>query len=201
MQTADTLGQGNVQVGLEYSEQANFSRDTLTLYPMFGTSVRVGVFDWLDVGIRVGPSGGELQPKVRFTPRGSPLILSVAPSFAVSILDTNGITLRFYNVAVPVLFGVPIAGGHELVLSARFNDTVAYESAGSARGLINLMTASLSVGFAARVWRLLLMPEIALGAPLWTLSERYDVEGGATFGAGRLTAQLNFTVMYGGVKE
>ena len=201
MQSADTLGQGKMQVALEVSEQASVSRDTLTVYPMFGTAVRIGVFDWLDVGIRVGPSGGELQPKYRFTKRGSPLIISVAPSFGVSILDTNGITLRFYNIGVPVLFGIPIEGGHQLVLSARFNDTIAYESAGSARGLLNLMTGSLSAGFAARVWRFLIMPELAVGLPLWTTSDRYDVEGGVTFGAGRATVQLNMTVMWGGVRE
>ena len=201
MQSADTLGQGKMQVALELSEQANVSRDTLTLYPMFGTAVRVGLFDWLDIGVRVGPSGGEFQPKYRFTPRGSPLIISVAPSFGVSILDTNGITLRFYNIGVPLLFGIPFAGGHELVLSARFNDQIAYESAGSARGLLNLMTGSLSAGFAARIWRMKVMPEVAVGVPLWTLSDRYDVEGGTTFGAGRITVQLNLTVMWGGVKE
>lgn len=201
MQSADTLGQGKMQLSLEYSEQASVSRDTLTLYPMFGTSVRVGVFDWLDIGIRLGPTGGELQPKYRFTPGGSPLIISVAPAFGVSILDTNGITLRFYNIGVPLLFGVPIEGGHELVLCARFNDTVAYESAGSARGLLNLMTGSLSAGFAARVWKMKLMPEVAVALPLWTLSDRYDVEGGATFGAGRITVQVNLTVMFGGVRE
>lgn len=201
MQTADTLGQGKMQVGIELSEQASFSRDTLTVYPLFGTSVRIGVFDWLDMGIRVGPTGGELQPKYRFTPRGSPLTISIAPSFGVAILDTNGITLRFYNIGVPVFFGVPVAGGHELVFSARFNDTIAYESAGSARGLLNLMTGSISAGFAARVWRLLIMPELAVGAPLWTTSERYDVEGGAVFGAGRMTVQLNLAVLWGGVKE
>lgn len=201
MQSADTLGQGKMQVAVELSEQASVSRDTLTIYPMAGSTVRIGVFDRLDVGIRIGPSGGELQEKFRFTPRGSALIVSIAPAFGVSILDTNGITLRFYNIAVPILFGIPFAGGHELVLSARFNDTIAYESAGSARGLLNLMTGSLSAGFAARVWRLLIMPEVAVGTPLWTTSERYDVEGGAVFGIGRTTLQLNLTVMWGGVKE
>lgn len=200
MQTADTLGQGKMQVGLEYSEQASFSRDTLTLYPMVGTSVRVGVWDWLDAGLRVGPSGAEVQPKVRFTKKGSPLIISVAPSFGVTLLDTNGLELRFYNLGIPVLFGVPVSGGHQWVFSARFNDTIAYESAGSARGLLHLMTASVSAGFAVRVWKMMIMPELAVGTPLWTVSERTDVEGGVDFGAGRTTVQLNLAVMFGGTK-
>lgn len=202
MQTADTLGPGKLQVGLEVSQQAQVSRDTLTSYPMAGLSVRIGVLDWLDVGGRLGPSGGELQPKVRLTPKRLPFIVSAAPSFGLSLLDTNGIVLRFYNLALPLILGIPLEGGHQWVFTARFNDTIAYESAGSAKGLIHLTFGSVSAGFAARVWRFLVLPELAVAAPLWTHSERTDLDtAGLAFGQGRLQVQLNLTILYGGVKE
>lgn len=202
MQTADTLGPGKLQVGLEASQQASVGRDTLTSYPMAGLSVRIGVLDWLDVGARFGPSGGELQPKVRLTPKRWPFIVSAAPSAALSLLDTNGIVLRFYNLAVPLIVGVPLEGGHQWVFTARFNDLIAYESAGSAKGLIHLTYGSVSAGFAARVWRFLVLPELAVATPLWTHAERTDLDAaGTTFGQGRLQLQLNFTMLYGGVEE
>ncbi len=198
LQRPNTVGAGKGELALEVSEQALFNRDTVQAYPMAGVAGRYGVTDQLDLGGRVGPSGFELQAKVMLDAHDSPYPLSLAPSAGMTVLDTGGVALRFYNFALPVLLGVPLPRGHQLVLSPRLADALSDISAGSAHGLINVLSVGLSVGVALHVWQLWLIPELGVQAPLLSSADRSDVSGGTTFGGARATAQGNFTVVWGG---
>ncbi len=198
LQRPNTVGAGNGELALELSEQALFNRDTVQAFPMAGIAGRYGVTDSLDLGGRLGPSGFELQAKGLLDGPEARYPVSLAPSAGVSVLDTGGVALRFYNFALPLLVGVPLPRGHQLVVAPRVADSVSFIGAGSAHGLINVLAAGVSVGVALHVWRLWLIPELGVQTPLLTSADRTDVSGGSAVGGARSTAQGNFTVVWGG---
>ena len=154
--------------------------------------------DSLDLGGRIGPSGFELQAKFLLDDPKSRYPISLAPSAGLTVLDTGGIALRFYNFALPVLIGIPLPKGHQVVIAPRLSDALSQISAGSAGGLINVVSAGCSVGVAFHVWHLWLLPELGIQAPVLSTAQRSDVSGGSTFGGARATAQGSFTVIWGG---
>ncbi len=198
LQRPNTCGAGNGELALELADQVQFNQDTFTSYPMVGLAGRYGVTDRLDVGGRIGPSGFELQAKVMLDEPQSRFPVSLAPSAGISVLDTGGVALRFYNFALPLLIGIPLPRGHQVVLAPRLADSISYISAGSAGGLINTLSAGGSVGVAFHVWRLWLLPEVGVQGPVATTAIRSDVSGGTAVGGARATAQGSFTVIWGG---
>lgn len=122
MQTARTLGAGNVEAGVEGGGALPSLGGSEGLYALpIGSLVgRVGVHDRIDVGARVGYAGVAAQTKLLLTnPADSTgFRLAIVPELAVSALGSN----FFVDVNLAVLTGVPI-GDHELTLGLLSNTT------------------------------------------------------------------------------
>lgn len=169
VQTADTLGPGRLQVGLEpgVAGVAQQGPPSLVLAPAADVAVRYGVFERLDVGGRFGQSGLELQAKVMVTPAAWPVAVSLAPQLAgqLRFASTLAVTGQILNVGLPLLIGVRL-GPHQLVLGPRlhlFSTLPADAQEGGSR----LLAAGGSLGVALRVSRAVaVMPEVALLVPI-----------------------------------
>ncbi len=79
VQRAETLGKGHFQIALEGGGLASLDRSP-TLQPTVDVAGRYGVHDRIDLGVRIGSTGLELQSKFLLNePSGSTLV-SLAPA-------------------------------------------------------------------------------------------------------------------------
>jgi hypothetical protein len=198
LQPAQVSGRGKGQVGLEMSQQATWNRGAFVSYPMVGVSGRYGVSDRVDLGGRVGPTGLEAQVKVQLSAPTSPgVIFSLAPSVGFAATEANEVKLRYLNIALPLLIGVPLPRGHQLLLSPRVFNTLYNLEGGSISGTLNTVSLGASVGVAFRVWKLWLIPEFGVAHPMLVTTVNSSGTGG-TFAIGAATTfQLNFSVLWG----
>lgn len=176
VQTADTLGAGRLQVGLEPGVTGVIQTSTgVTLAPAADVAVRYGAAERLDVGARLGQSGLELQLKVMLTPPGTRVAVSVAPHLAGQLrfapngspdatpgVDVAGLLV---NGGLPLLVGVRL-GPHQLVVGPRLHVLASVPSTATEPGA-RRFAAGGSVGVSLRVSRAVaVMPEVALLVPL-----------------------------------
>ncbi len=198
LQPAHVSGKGKGQLGLELSQQANWNRGSFVSYPMVGVAGRYGVSDRVDLGGRIGPTGLEAQVKVQLSAPGSTgVIFSLAPSVGVAATDAQDVKLRYLNIALPLLIGVPLPRGHQLILCPRVFDTLYNLDSGSLYGTLNTLFLGASIGVGLRVWKLWLIPEFGVAHPMLVSTLRSGGPGG-TFAIGATTTfQLNFSVLWG----
>lgn len=171
LQTADTVGAGRLQVGVEPGVTALLPRTSSelpSLTPQFDVSVRYGAAERLDLGVRAGQSGLGLETKVMLTPREWPLLVSVAPALSAK-LEPSGEPLSIvgetFGAALPLLIGVRL-GPHQLVLGPRVQGFVFLPNDG-ATSSYRVVLAGGTVGVALRVSRAVaVMPELALLLPV-----------------------------------
>jgi hypothetical protein len=133
--------------------------------PHIDASVRVGVTDRLDLGVRAGSSLLGLEAKVLLTePQDPRLAVSLVPGAGGGFVADTGIgPAGVLGLELPVLVGFKVAGGSELVLGPRVMGLVLF-SGQPVRGALLLGT---SVGFSWQVTEgFALMPEVALLAPV-----------------------------------
>jgi hypothetical protein len=202
MQTAHTNGRGKAQLGIELSEQVLPSRYSVTAYPMVGVSGRVGVSDRVDLGGRIGPSGGELMMKVQLTRPPPSIVVSLAPSSGLWAWYTEGVWLASYNLQLPVLIGIPLRDQHQIVLGPRIHQSIFGASFGTTKGLVANTYVGSSAGIA---WKLpvtstsvRLMPEIAFLYPLAVFVDRTDDVGGLAWFGDKWIVQGNLGFLIGG---
>lgn len=170
-QTADTVGAGRLQVGVEPGVTALVPRTSTeqpSLTPLFDVSVRYGAAERLDLGVRAGQSGLGLETKVMLTPRRWPLLVSVAPTVSAR-LEPSGEPLAIvgqtFSAALPLLIGVRL-GPHQLVLGPRAQGFVFLPNDG-ARASYRVLMAGGSLAVALRISRAVaVMPELAVLLPL-----------------------------------
>lgn len=169
-QTADTLGTGRLQVGVEPGVTAllpRTSNERPSLTPLVDVSVRYGAAERLDLGVRAGQSGLGLETKVMLTPRAWPVLLSFAPAIMAKLEPAGepvSIVGQTFSAAIPLLIGVRL-GAHQLVLGPRAQGFVFLPGDGT--GSYRVLMAGGSVGVALRVSRAVaVMPELALLLPV-----------------------------------
>lgn len=201
VQTADTLGAGRFQLGIEPGVAGLIepTRRSVTVAPAADFSLRYGAFERLDVGARLGQSGLELQAKLMATPRSSPFIVSFAPHLGGQLrVDSKlAITGQIINLGLPLLLGLRL-GPHQLVLGPRLH-VLASLPADRAEPARRAIAVGGSVGLALRISRAVhVMPELALAAPLepTPLLEQADTFSQLT---GGLLAQVRLGFLIGGV--
>ncbi len=198
VQTAETLGKGRYEIGVEPGAQlASSSSGTrgVLAYPHFDAAFRYGVADHVDVGVRLGYSMLEFQSKFRFTRGGgSRPVVSLAPTVGGLAIPAAGSTLGVLSFAVPVLVGFKMENGHELVFSARVQNLLVLTGAsGGKSASVYGLGLGGSVGYALRLGeRLTVLPELAVVHPLLTVG----TAGGAA-GLGSTIAQFKVGVLYG----
>lgn len=171
VQRADTLGAGNLQVGVEpgaIAQQVSvpglFYQGVRTYLPgpHLDASLRMGLTDRIDLGVRAGFSGVELQSKFMLTDPGA--------RFTVSLAPTAGGSPAWLTAALPVLVGINF-GLHQLVLGARVQGTWTFPDGVSATNRAVAVGGSLGLAFHVSE-RLTILPELALAAPV--AMERWD---------------------------
>lgn len=164
VQRADTLGAGRLQAAAEPGLWGSATPQGVEALPHVDASVRVGVTDRLDLGVRAGSSLLGLEAKVLLTEPGDPrLAMSLAPGLGGVFAAGSGIgPAGVVGLELPLLVGLKFAGGHELVLGPRVLGLLLF-SGQPVQGLLGFGT---SVGFSWQVTEgFALMPEVAVLAP------------------------------------
>lgn len=166
VQRADTLGTGNLEVGLEPGAQVYGGARGAAPLPHIDGSLRIGVSERVDLGLRVGFPWAELQGKVLLTTPGAPrLAVSLAPSFGVTVLPVNGSVVKVLHGALPVLIGFKF-GEHELVLGPRVMTYGTLEAMGGV-----VLAPGATIGIAFQITNTFgLMPEVGFVVPVIGLS-------------------------------
>ncbi len=168
VQTANTVGKGGLEIGVEPGLQVLGGTTATQLYPHLDAAVRYGFTERLDLGLRAGWSFFEAQAKYQLTQPGvRGLVLSVAPTMGGSVVLASGSTAAvtdslggILSASTPVLLGIPV-GAHQLVLGVRTQHF--FFIRGTAPNLAAyLLGVGGSVGFALRFNdSLVLLPEVA----------------------------------------
>ena len=163
MQTANTLGEEKMQVGLETTYQRFGDSNNGFAYPHLNVAVRYGVTDSIDVGGRIGQSGTEFMAKFQLTDKASSTVLSLAPSVGGFALGADDETLTSLYYQVPLLVGFSTTGGSQLVLGPKIQHWLLMGGGGT----VGLLNVGATVGYAAKIgnsfW---LMPEVGAFYPL-----------------------------------
>lgn len=165
VQTARPIDQGTVQVGLEPGLWGIQDRGWV---PTANISARYGVSRRMDLGARFGAGGLGVTGKFALTdPWDDRLVVSVAPSVGGFGLGVLGVGTRSYHAQVPLIVGVGIRGGHELVLAPKLAGWTISGSAGVARGRSMIVGAGGTVGLSLRVGNgVRILPEIGMVQPI-----------------------------------
>ncbi|MFT3714207.1 MAG: hypothetical protein QM817_41620 [Archangium sp.] len=173
MQTADTLGRGNFQVGVETgvlsaaSSSAPIGDGNPSWIPHVDVSARFGVSEGVDLGLRAGLSFLELQGKFLFTKPGERVAVSFAPTAGGLLLGGSGSSassiVGLLNVGLPVLIGFKTSGGSEFVIGPRVQNLVLLAGTSTVYGV----GVGGSIGFAIRFTENFgLMPEASIVVPV-----------------------------------
>ncbi len=167
MQRAETLGSGNIQLGVEVAsfgfqvegESANAMQLDLAL--------RYGISDRFDISARVGSSFMGVGGKIMLTPRDSDIALSLAPSVSGVAIGGFGLGAGYLSMQFPVIVGIPVGPTSQLVVAPKLTDDLVFASGAGASAGANALGAGLSVGFAAGLSdNFTLMPEFAIAQPI-----------------------------------
>jgi hypothetical protein len=191
MQTAETVGRGRVQMGLEPSVwQVGVEGAGSLALPSVGVSARVGITDTVDIGGRIGSSGPEVMAKVQVTdPERTDLAVSVAPSVAAFGIGVSGVSTTYVAVQVPVLVGLAV-GPHQVVLGPKVHVSSSFARVSDSTASAQLVGIGSSFGFAARLGpRITLLPEVALVKPVY-------VSGSIDGSTGDLLGGTGIDVLY-----
>ena len=175
VQTADTLGKGNFQFGIEpgvlVAADASGTATTAPAWlPHIDVAARWGVTESIDLGVRGGLSLLEFQSKFLFTRPGDPrLAISLAPTLGGLVVNGQNKGVEgILNLGVPLLIGIKL-GGNELVLGPRLQNLLLF----SGDGVLYGGGVGCSLGYAWHITdRFGLMPEASIVVP---------VIGGAAF--------------------
>jgi hypothetical protein len=206
VQTADTLGADKLQLGLEpgFAGAAVFAKDESFsfYYPHVDVSLRYGLTERVDVGVRFGSSLLELQSKLLLTsPEDPDKAVSLAPSLMWFFLggDVGDAVVDYANLAVPLLVGLKMPGGSEFVVGPRLNLSRFSLGTGGAEGRLIVASAGLSVGYALRFGEnFRLLPEVAISYPLLGALDISVTDSRVLSGFNSGFAQVKLGFLFGG---
>ncbi|MBX7100634.1 MAG: hypothetical protein K1X89_23175 [Myxococcaceae bacterium] len=198
VQSADTLGAGNFQIGLEPGLQLESPLGVTTtgasvgVYPHGDVAFRYGFTEGIDLGIRAGSSIVELQSKFLFTTPGDGLKVSLAPSTSFFVSTELG-GAPGLSLNLPVLIGIPLSRHLELELGPRLQNTVVF-----AQGLTGYqLGVGTSAGLQVRLHRYFaILPELSFSVPA-LLFAASDTGSAALGGTGIFQFQFKLGVLIG----
>jgi hypothetical protein len=191
LQTADPLGKGNYEVGVEPAAAIFGGGGTSIPLPAFDVALRAGVSERVDVSGSLGFSGLGVGTKILLTDPDSDLVyVSVAPSATVFAL---GVTM--YQFELPVLVGVPF-GEHQLVVAPKLYDYFGSTAAGEANA--NMVALGGSAGFSFRVGEnVRVMPEYAVVVPVAGSAAAFGETTSDSIESGVTLSQLSLGIAVG----
>lgn len=203
-QTANTMGRGGFQVGLEPAVEAFSGSNGLgTAYaPRVDLAFRYGITDAIDIGGKVGTSLLELDGKFQFTdPANQRFVLSLAPSIGGFFFGGDGGSTGAVTFRVPLLIGIGFAG-HQLVIGPNIQDWLAKASVGGDSALSNEFGAGASIGIALRLsdgFRL--MPEFGVLVPISGQASSNGSSTSAGISSAGFLWQFGLTFLFGSYKQ
>jgi len=198
VQTADTLGAGRLEYGLEPGAQLASTAQGTPGSQGYGHAdavVRYGLTETIDVGARLGMSMLELQGKFALLPRRRSLpALALAPALGGIVVPGGRSMAGVLSFALPVLVGFRTLGANELTIGVRVQGIVAGTSVtDGGSGSVFALGAGASVGYAMRFGAVSLIPELAFVHPLVVSGT-----SGAAAGLGSTVVQFKVGVLFGG---
>jgi hypothetical protein len=171
-QTASLVERGRVRLTYEPPGVSVTVSSTSGKYYFapWGFSLKAGLAERFELGLRLGHSGVGLQPKVLLTAKDSRWIVSCAPFVEGATL----LIAESLNAGVPVYLGYRTTRGHEWVFAPRvqyFSGMFDPVNTGS-RAVESYVSVGATMGFAAKVNESLrLMPEVGFLKPVRVLSQ------------------------------
>lgn len=171
MTTASTLEMGRTQLSLEPQVLTAVTvgqpqSGSPTPFPAGSLTLRYGVADNLEVGGRIGNwTGLEALAKLRLTERGAPVVLSVAPTLG-GLGDEQS---AFVHGSLALLVGLP-SGGNELVIAPKLDLETAFGTSDLIDFPLLIGSVGASIGYAIRLGRLTVLPEVGARYPLFGAS-------------------------------
>ena len=167
VQTAETLGEGNFQFGVEPGAMGVAAGGGVGVIPSFDISGRYGISDKTDFGARLGSSVYEIWVKQMISDydNASGPIVSIVPTGSLFFVGGGGGGGGFVNLKVPVLIG--FGRESQFVLGPYVGNTLVLGGGGGEAAVGYGLTLGSSVGYSAKLndgFRL--MPELGLGYPL-----------------------------------
>jgi hypothetical protein len=212
-QTADTVGKGNLQLGVAPSYVRAVGDDSGDSGFLGGAQAQVlyGAQDTLDVGARVGYQrlvadglgdssfsgfGVDVLSKFQLL-RKDTLRVALAPSLGFSHVGVSGSDvssdgINAVQLQVPLLIGIPV-GEHQLVVGPTVTDAVFFGGGDSS----NALNVGATAGFALKIpnTSVRIMPEVGM---LYPLVGTVPGEGSSFNDDGSFYLQFSLGFMFGG---
>jgi len=170
MQTARAVPDGilrsDVAVSVVTSAPAN--SNTSVYVPVPEVALRYGIGGGRDLGIKAGPLGTQFEFKQEVVSQG-PLVIAVAPAtgfiYSTSAPSGSGSgSVGSFVFHLPLLFGVDLNGGHQVIFGPRLSEFVYWSQSGGATSRTVSNAATLlgaSFGLALSTSKaLVVMPEV-----------------------------------------
>ena len=198
-QTAETAGKGNIEFGVEpsyYSRSLGLEEDVV-LPEVNGTravvidgqdlnealgleqgvpnlcgSLRYGLADNVDVGLRWGTNGLDVLGKIQVTPTDKEdLVVSVLPSLGGLVVPSGDGNIGVLSSQLGVLVGMRIGEDGQVVFGPKLQDWHAQGSAQDVDVTGHYLAVGGSAGVAFHVTKgIRLLPEVAFMSPvLWKI--------------------------------
>ncbi len=207
-QTANTMGKGAFQFGLEPAVEAFSGNNGLgtTYAPRVDLALRYGITDSIDIGGKVGSSLIELNAKFQLTdPANKSLVLSLAPSLGGFVFGSAGNTAGSFTIKVPLLIGIGVGDGNQLVFGPNIQDIIVEASGDNTNGdgstastISNLFCLGASVGFVLKAGEgFRLMPEFGVLIPVTGVSNTNGTSTSAGLGSSGFLWQAGLTFLFG----
>jgi hypothetical protein len=195
LQTARAVPEGQLRPGLGIDvgiASPPGSSSTSVVLPVPEASLRYGLGGGRDIGAKVSPLGDSFEFKQEVLST-SGIVVSVAPSLGFIYaansdtgIGTATVSRTLFNVQLPVLLGIEVPGGHELVIGPRIIEgaqVISNSPGGSTTSWGTLLGGSF--GFALRTSpSLRVMPEVSFVSKIAGDSPQGGV--GVQFGVGFL---------------
>ena len=136
--------------------------------PNLSGSLRYGIADRVDLGLRWGANGIDVLGKVQLTPRGEDqIVVSVIPSMGGVVVPTEAGTIGMLDTQLAVLVGMKTGGRGQIVFGPKVQSWQAQGSADGVDVTGSYIAVGGSAGYAIRLSpSIRLLPEVALAAPL-----------------------------------
>lgn len=202
LQTANTLGAGNFQMGLEPAFEMGVGTPQPIYVPRFDLALRYGVADRVDLAGRIGSTGLELGAKFQLTdPADKGLVLSLAPSVAGGAVPIPDNPIGVVYVTLPLLLGVGVGHGHQLVFAGKVANWMLLGDIGLSSLVLDELVVGGSVGFVLKLHeKFRLMPEVSVMRPVWVSEDLggTSMMGSAAFGNAFLVQFSVAALFFGG---
>jgi len=181
MGTARTIPKGETQFHVavggqqlrDWSTDTSGNLETIT-FPAFEFGASHAVTDNVEIGGKIWFLGAEINSKFQLLRSPSPdsgIDFALAPAISFYPLsgennagDTTSGGLAFFHL--PLLMGVNVGGGSQLVLGPRLSNTLVWGSAGGSSESASIFWVGGSLGFAWKVGdSFRVLPEISIAYP------------------------------------